>query len=128
MKKYVVSLLLGLSCVSVLACQVGGGLPGSTTPEPVPSFLPGGSLEQDPASPLAQSMKVTAQNLLNQEFPEAGLELQDILSFKTQVVAGTLFHLVFRYQNKAQKTGQVRVTIYKDLDGNTSLDSHDYSD
>lgn len=123
MHRFVSSFLL---VCSISACQVGGGS-GASPPNPLPQIVPGGAIEQDANSPLARAMRSNTQNLLNQEFPEAGIELTDTLSFRSQVVAGTVYHLIFRYRNAAGNTGQVRARLFQDLEGNISLESHDYS-
>lgn len=91
-----------------------------------PDALPGGAVDQSPESPLANSIKANAQNLLNQKYPEADIKLQELHSFKTQVVAGTNYILTVSYTDQSGVQGKLTLTVYKNLEGNYALTQDNY--
>jgi len=100
--------------------------PASASPATEQAPLPGGETAQDPESPLAKSMLSAGENLLRQKYPEAGIELTGLQSFSTQVVAGTNYRLVAAYSDGQGRQGLVKLTIYRDLQDQSSLTEDDY--
>lgn len=120
-KRFVLTLITSLFCLS--ACQAGVG-----SPQPSPSDLPiaGGLSEQDPSSPQAQAMLTTASNLLNQKYPDAGIELTGLTRYRTQVVAGSNHYLTVSYTDKAGKSGSLELVVFRSLDDSSSLTEDNY--
>lgn len=124
--------ILLLSALALTACQSNGtntNPQGSSTPVASSSPntpLPGGETQQATDSPQAKAMLINAQNLLNQKYLNAGIVLSDLTSYTTQVVAGSNHRLQATYSNSAGKKGQIKVTIFQDLNGAMSLTEDNY--
>jgi hypothetical protein len=88
--------------------------------------LPGGVFDQSIDSPLAKSIRDNAQNLLNQKYPEANIELQTLHSFQTQVVAGMNYLLDVDYTDQGVAKGRLMLKIYKDLEDHYTLTQDNY--
>lgn len=116
-------LLTASLCLFLLpACQVGS----SAGQHQTPPVLPGGEMAQDPQSPLGQSLLVSAENLLRQKYPEAGISLTGLQSLSSQVVAGMNYRLVATYTDQQGRSGLLYLTLYRDLEDNTSLSADNY--
>ncbi len=90
------------------------------------TIYPGGAVNQVIDSPLANSIRANAQNLLNQKYPDADIALQTLHSFKTQVVAGTNYILEVDYTDQGIAQGRLMLTVYKDLEGRYALTQDNY--
>ena len=88
--------------------------------------LPGGAIDQPLEGALAQSIRANAQNLLNQKYPEAGIELQALHRFQSQVVAGTNYILDVDYTAQQGAQGRLMLTVYKDLEDRYRLSQDNY--
>lgn len=95
-------------------------------PVAAPSGLPGGAVDQSLEGPLAQSMKANAQNLLNQKYPESGIQLETLHGFSSQVVAGINYRLAVSYTDQSAASGKLMLTVYKDLEGRYTLSQDNY--
>lgn len=134
--KLVVSLFL-LS-ILLLSCQTSteptepqAGASSDVQPspsEPNAESIAGGETQQAVDSPEALAMRSNAENLLNQKYSGAGISLGKITSFSTQVVAGINFRLEVAYTNQSGASGTLMVTIYRDLDDNSTLTEDNYPD
>lgn len=126
--------LVFFAIAALAACQNNGtntNPQGSSTPVAVASSspntpLPGGETQQSTDSPQAKAMLINAQNLLNQKYPNKGIVLSDLTAYTTQVVAGTNHRLQASYSNAAGIKGQIKVTIFQDLNGAMSLTEDNY--
>lgn len=106
------------------ACQVGSS--AGQQHNPAPPVLPGGQMPQDPQSPEGQALLVSAENLLRQKYPDAGISLTGLQSFSSQVVAGMNYRLVASYTDQQGRSGLLNLTLYRDLEGNTNLSEDNY--
>lgn len=71
-------------------------------------------------------MLVSAENLLRQKYPDAGISLTELQSFSSQVVAGMNYRLVASYTDQQGRSGVLNLTLYRDLEGNTTLSEDNY--
>lgn len=129
MRKYwLIALLL------MTACQTSTGNPSaqaSKTPAPQasassPPQMAGGYTEQATDSPVAKSIKRNAQNLLNQKYPGAAIELGALTAYATQVVAGINHQLEVEYSDATGRKGKLKLVVFQDLKGSYSLSEDDY--
>ena len=115
-----------------LDCTSPVAVPNEVSTEPASgnlsdtASLPGGAVDQTVESALAQSIRANAQNLLNQKYPEAGVELQTLHRFQTQVVAGSNYILDVDYTDQKGAQGRLMLTVYKDLEGRYRLTQDNY--
>jgi hypothetical protein len=130
MPKYLLfSLLLLCACQSnsETSNPQGSGTPVPATAATAPAVaVPGGETQQSTTDPQAKAMLINAQNLLNQKYPNANIQLSELSSYTTQVVAGSNHRLQASYSNGDGKKGIVKVTIFQDLNGAISLATDDY--
>ncbi|PKL77300.1 MAG: hypothetical protein CVV27_05975 [Candidatus Melainabacteria bacterium HGW-Melainabacteria-1] len=121
-------------CTFILsACQVGVG-PASVNPTPAPtqqptdqpSPLPGGFTDQSPTDPEMLAIFAEAQTLLQAKYPTAGIQLTQLKSIASQVVAGSNFRIEADYTDNTG-SGTVELTVFRSLQGEFSLSADNYT-
>lgn len=86
----------------------------------------GGQMKQAIDGNYAKAMLLNAQNLLNQKYPAAGISLLKVISYTTQVVAGSNHRLEVEFKDLKGHKGLLKVTVYQDINGNNSLTQDNY--
>jgi hypothetical protein len=92
----------------------------------MPSGLPGGYFEQNPADPEMLALMSEAEKLLQAKYPTAGLKLTKLNKIASQVVAGANYSIEADYTD-SKGSGKVSLVLFRSLQGEYSLSSENYS-